>query len=446
MTVASSTAKYVYAGDGTSVAFAFPSLFFLTNDILVGVNGVLQTTGYTVTGAGNPTGGTVTFSTAPASGAVVLLLRKPAFQQLVDFVNGQTVLEGTIETALDRLTMMSQYLLDALSRSLRVGDLDTLTATEDLLLPSATARAGKLLGFDTAGRPAPTSPSGSIAPGSISDTDLVDMAEAAVKGRAAGAGSGPPGNLTPAQLAAIVALGGGAAIDGANLNNGSVANSALADMAEATIKGRAAGAGPGVPGNLTAAQLRTIIGNFGAAVAGLTPASGGGTVNFLRADGAWASPGDIVLATQQATASGTQFDFTGLPAGLNEIVVAFDGVSLSGTDHLLVQLGTSGGIEATGYVSTSGLVFAGAAIQAANSTTGFVLFVGDATRSPSGQLIIRRMSGNKWTQSHANVHSTISIITGAGIKTLSGEIDRIRILATGANTFDAGSVNISYTR
>ena len=234
--------------------------------------------------------------------------------------------------------------------------------------------------------------------------------------------------------------------DGANLDNGSVANSKLADMAQGTLKGRAAGAGTGSPVDVTDAQLRTIIGNFGSATAGLAPASGGGAVNFLRADGTWTPPGDILLATQQATTSGTQFDFTGLPAGLNEIVVAFDGVSLSGTDHLLVQLGTSGGIDATGYVSTSALVFAGASIQSANSTTGFVLFIGDAARSSSGQLIIRRMSGNKWTQSHTNVHGATSVITGAGIKTFSGEIDRIRILASGANTFDAGSVNISYTR
>lgn len=234
--------------------------------------------------------------------------------------------------------------------------------------------------------------------------------------------------------------------DGANLNNGSVANSKLADMAQGTLKGRAAGAGTGSPVDVTDAQLRTIIGNVSSATAGLAPASGGGTTNFLRADGTWTPPGDILLATQQATTSGTQFDFTGLPTGLNEIVVSFDGVSLSGTDHLLVQLGTSGGVDATGYVSTSALVFAGAAIQSANSTTGFVLFIGDAARSFSGQLIIRRMSGNKWTQSHTNVHSATSVITGAGIKTLSGEIDRIRILATGANTFDAGSVNISYTR
>jgi hypothetical protein len=234
--------------------------------------------------------------------------------------------------------------------------------------------------------------------------------------------------------------------DGANLNNGSVVNSKLANMAQGTLKGRAAGAGTGSPVDVTDAQLRTIIGNFGSATAGLAPASGGGAVNFLRADGTWAAPGDIVLATQQATTSGTQFDFTGLPAGLNEIVVSFDGVSLSGTDNLLVQIGTSGGVEATGYVSGSTLAFAGSSPQVATSTAGFIFFSGTATFNLSGQMIIRRMSANKWTQSHVGSHGAASTAQGGGVKTLSGEIDRIRILASGTNTFDAGAVNISYTR
>ena len=46
----------------------------------------------------------------------------------------------------------------------------------------------------------------------------------------------------------------------AGLSDGSVTNPKLADMAAATIKGRASGAGTGVPTDLTAAQVRTILG------------------------------------------------------------------------------------------------------------------------------------------------------------------------------------------
>jgi len=42
--------------------------------------------------------------------------------------------------------------------------------------------------------------------------------------------------------------------------------------------------------NITVATLKTEIGVFGSAINGLVPLSGGGTTNFLRADGTWAAP------------------------------------------------------------------------------------------------------------------------------------------------------------
>ena len=104
--------------------------------------------------------------------------------------------------------------------------------------------------------------------------------------------------------------------------NNAVTNAKAADVPTATIKGRAT-AGTGDPEDLTAAQVRTLINvadgaqvnvptdlsytpstrllasSTGADVnlplftgtdAGLVPASGGGTTNFLRADGTFAAP------------------------------------------------------------------------------------------------------------------------------------------------------------
>ncbi len=189
-------------------------------------------------------------------------------------------------------------------------------------------------------------------------------------------------------------------------------------------------------------------------------AEGGGTLRGVRLDLTAAAANaasvlvhagniDAILGarlTPVSTTSGTQVDFTNLPPDINEIVVHFDGVSLNGTDHLLVQIGTSSGMEVAGYVSTSVLAFGGNGVQAINNTTGFVLFGGSTANIVSGHMTIRRMSGNKWTQSHTNLSSPTSGHFGAGVKTLAGEITSVRILATGANTFDAGSVNISYTR
>lgn len=49
-------------------------------------------------------------------------------------------------------------------------------------------------------------------------------------------------------------------IKGTDITNGSVANANLANMPEATVKGRPAGAGTGVPQNLTKTQLRAVAG------------------------------------------------------------------------------------------------------------------------------------------------------------------------------------------
>ena len=70
---------------------------------------------------------------------------------------------------------------------------------------------------------------------------------------------------------------------------GTVPNTKLAAMPQNTIKGSIA-VGSTSPTNLTATQATTILNEFTATLKGLAPASGGGTTNFLRADGTWAAP------------------------------------------------------------------------------------------------------------------------------------------------------------
>jgi hypothetical protein len=65
---------------------------------------------------------------------------------------------------------------------------------------------------------------------------------------------------------------------------------ALTSMAQATIKGRASGAGTGAPTDLTGTQATAILDTFTTSLKGLAPSSGGGTTNFLRADGSWVVP------------------------------------------------------------------------------------------------------------------------------------------------------------
>lgn len=87
--------------------------------------------------------------------------------------------------------------------------------------------------------------------------------------------------------------------------HGSVSNAKLANVATATFKGRTT-AGAGAPEDLTATQATALLNTFTDANKGLAPASGGGTTNFLRADGTWTTPGGggTVTSVSVTTANG----------------------------------------------------------------------------------------------------------------------------------------------
>jgi hypothetical protein len=85
--------------------------------------------------------------------------------------------------------------------------------------------------------------------------------------------------------------GSGTGSFAATIGANAVTNAKLATMVTASFKGRTS-AGTGIVEDLTAAQATAILNTFTSALKGLAPASGGGTVNFLRADGTWVQPPD----------------------------------------------------------------------------------------------------------------------------------------------------------
>ena len=77
----------------------------------------------------------------------------------------------------------------------------------------------------------------------------------------------------------------------------------LSTVSTSTIRGRVT-AGTGAVENLTGTQATTLLDTFTSALKGLAPASGGGTANFLRADGTWAPAGGATISNSP---SGTLF-------------------------------------------------------------------------------------------------------------------------------------------
>jgi hypothetical protein len=148
--------------------------------------------------------------------------------------------------------------------------------------------------------------------------------------------------------------------------------------------------------------------------------------------------------TAVASTSGTSIDFTGIPSWVKRITVMFDGVSTNGTSAIIIQLGDSGGIEATGYISTGEFVEDNSAGTA--FTTGFAINnVSVAADSYRGVANICFIGSNAWVYQSTMNNASTAILLGAGSKTLSDVLDRIRITTvTGTNTFDAGTINILY--
>jgi hypothetical protein len=154
----------------------------------------------------------------------------------------------------------------------------------------------------------------------------------------------------------------------------------------------------------------------------------------------------ITLGTPVASTSGTSIDFTSIPAGTKRITVMFDGVSTNGTSPVQVQIGDSGGIEATGYLGASSR---SGSVSAANNSAGFLLEDGGSgtvVRHGSLTLSLLSSSANIWT-ANGNVgrSDSANIWSQGGSKPLSATLDRVRITTVGGtDTFDAGTINIAY--
>lgn len=175
------------------------------------------------------------------------------------------------------------------------------------------------------------------------------------------------------------------------------------------------------------------------------PSSGSNNI-VLASDGTTtiAAPSNIIKSgTAVASTSGTSIDFTSIPSWVKRITVMLDGVSTNGTSNPLIQIGDSGGVETSGYASSS--VAADSVVVVATYTAGFGIRAGNVANSLSGHLILTLRGSNAWICSGTVSAAAGAIFTVAGTKALSDILDRVRITTVnGTDTFDAGTINILY--
>ena len=154
----------------------------------------------------------------------------------------------------------------------------------------------------------------------------------------------------------------------------------------------------------------------------------------------------LTSGTVVASTSGTSIDFTDIPSWVKRITVMLNGVSTNATGKLRMQIG-SGSVSTSGYISIAN--YAGAATDALSSTTGFAWEAAGATNELRyGTMTITLLTGTTWVFSGSGGFSQAAsyyAVTSGGVSpALSGALDRVRITTDGADTFDAGSINILF--
>ena len=146
----------------------------------------------------------------------------------------------------------------------------------------------------------------------------------------------------------------------------------------------------------------------------------------------------LVSGTAQASTSGTNIDFTGIPSWVKRVTVMFNGVSTNGTSRVIIQIG-AGSFDTSGYLGS---------VSAVNFSTGFGLDdIANAAGVRHGSGTLSLIGSNGWIWAGCGGRSDTSGIqyVAGGSKTLSGTLDRVRITTVnGTDTFDAGSINIMY--
>lgn len=137
------------------------------------------------------------------------------------------------------------------------------------------------------------------------------------------------------------------------------------------------------------------------------------------------------------TVSGTQVDLTGIPAGTKRFTLNFDNIVLSASVNTQILLGTSAGVETSGYSSYAAVIGVGGSA----STTG-ILFAGPASGvTCSLDFSLADETNNVWIVDWCFIAPNGQGPLGYGRKALAGQIDRVRLAISGG-TFTSGKASI----
>lgn len=155
--------------------------------------------------------------------------------------------------------------------------------------------------------------------------------------------------------------------------------------------------------------------------------------------------GLIKMTDPVSVGTGTTKDFT-IPSGVKRITLHLNGVSLNTTDNMVLQLGGSGGVETSGYTGSASTFSSATAATAGTGSSGMAFANAGQTAATaySGDVVIEKISTSN-TYSIRGQLSTggVTLYVFSGQKTITGEVQTVRLTSFAASNFDAGTVGFT---
>ena len=188
------------------------------------------------------------------------------------------------------------------------------------------------------------------------------------------------------------------------------------------------------------------------------PNSGGTSGQYLQTNGSgglsWQTVTDTTTNLSESTVvslstqTEVDFDISALSTAPKRITMVLRNVSVSGNDNPIFQIGDSGGVETSGYITASGRQWNGG-YSTNQWTDGWKIYWNGDALQINGHFTLTNVPNTNWWvgTGHFEARQSTSwyvwTFTG-GAHELDGALQTVRLGTTGSNTLDGGTVHLQY--
>ena len=146
----------------------------------------------------------------------------------------------------------------------------------------------------------------------------------------------------------------------------------------------------------------------------------------------------LTVGTPVSANGNDEVDIIGISSSAKRITLILESLSSDGNNDSKIQLGTSSGLQTSGYGSVS--FWGSGGLQGVDD--GMAWYGTNASNALSGAMIIYNFGSNYWVSHHTGKYNNNNGMFGGASVQLSGTLDRLRVRNTSTNTYDGGQVTI----